>query len=194
MSAKRKKLRLSDLSGRDWIFAGLVMLLSIVFVIAGYLRGKQDTPKSYNAEYVRRDIASKSKEDRIRIATKMAYDAFAKGDVDGATVIYDQAIAVERDMTAKVKLAINESEQLYVRKKYENALSVAKKAESYSTDKFLIADWLGRLYMLEKKYDKAAEYYMLAASLANSPTNTAGFTKEDYASKAYKMKVLYKDK
>jgi tetratricopeptide (TPR) repeat protein len=138
------------------------------------------------------DFAKENATDREQKAMTTAAAAIENGDDKKADNIYQQALSAEKDSTKKVELAINQSKLLNLGGKYDQAVDVAKKAEDYSDDKYLISDWLGRLYAIGKDYDNAATYYAKAETLAGSKTNEGGYTKQYYADKVAMMKSLSK--
>lgn len=172
----------------------LVVLLFVgiaaYFLVPIITRQIDIASKGYDVQEIRQDFEKQDSAERNADATTNARDAFKDGNDQRATDIYEQAVAAEPDPIKKVKLAINQSLMLYNLHKDDEAEAVAKKAESYSSDKFYISDWLGRLYELMGKYSDAAKYYQSAASLAGSPTNNTGFDKAYYQAKVMKMKSL----
>lgn len=116
--------------------------------------------------------------------------AIERGDIAGANAIYEKALAAENNPSRKVQLAIDYSGELYNASKYAEAIDIAKKAESMSDDKYLIADWLSRVYEDQRQYSLAAQYYTLAAEWSSSPTNQAQLTKKHYVDQSARMSAL----
>lgn len=116
-----------------------------------------------------------------------ARQAVAAGDLSKTDQIYQTAINSETTTIRKIQLLIDESGVLYESGKYTDAVQTAKKAETLSDDKYLVADWLSRLYEDRHEYSLAAEYYRLASKWANSPMNKTGLTKSYYDDKAALM-------
>ncbi len=125
--------------------------------------------------------------DRQEYAVRTAGDAMRSGNEGQAGDIYEKEIDAETDPTKKVELAIDHSSMLYGAGKHDRALDVATEAEAYSEDKYLIADWLGRLYEARKMYGEARKYYELALKHVESPTNNNGYTKKHYDKKIAAM-------
>jgi len=146
--------------------------------------------KGYDVQEIRQNFEKQDSSERNAQATADARDALNDGNDQRAADVYEQAVAAEPDPVKKIKLAKNQSLMLYNLHKYDEAEAVAKAAESYSSDKFYISDWLGRLYEGLSRYSDAEKYYQRAADLANSPTNDTGFDKVYYQAKVVKMKSL----
>lgn len=119
-----------------------------------------------------------------------AADALKKGDIAKADDVYQSAVNAEKDPARKVQLSIDYSEIFYASGQFVKAIEVAQKAEPFNSDKFLIADWLSRLYEDQRNFDKAIEYYELAAKWADSPTNKARLSEAYYKSQVDRMLVL----
>lgn len=113
-----------------------------------------------------------------------------KGDVKKVEQLYAQAIASESDTIRKIQLYVDQSGVLYAAGKYAEAFEAAKQAEGLSSDKFLAADWLSRLYEDQKDYVNAAKYYRLAGQWASSPQNQTGITKATYDKEAERVSKL----
>lgn len=113
-----------------------------------------------------------------------------KGDTTKAAQLYSTAIADETDAVRKVQLYIDQSGVLYAAGKYPEAFTAAKQAETLTQDKFLVADWLSRLYEDQKDYKDAAAYYILAGQWATSPENKTALTKAYYDAQAARMDQL----
>lgn len=113
-----------------------------------------------------------------------ALAAIKDGDIAKANDIYASEIASEPDTVRKIQLYISQSQLLYDTGNANKAIKVALQAESVSTDKYLAADWLARMYADQKQYANAARYYTLAGKWAASPTNEALLSKAYYDSQA----------
>lgn len=113
-----------------------------------------------------------------------------KGDIKKVGQLYAQAIASESDTIRKIQLYVDQSGVLYAAGKYTEAFEAAKQAEGLSSDKFLAADWLSRLYEDQKDYVNAAKYYRLAGQWASSPQNQTGITKAAYDKEAERVSKL----
>jgi len=140
------------------------------------------------------DFTKKNTETRQQDARTSAAAAIASGDDKASASIYLQALAAEKDPTRKVKLAIDQSRLLSYANKFDEAVDVAKSAEAYSDDKYLINDWLARLYAKGQRYSDAATYYAKAGELVASPTNTGRYEKKYYNDKVAAMKSLAQKK
>lgn len=70
------------------------------------------------------------------------------------------------------------------------AKKIAEEAKSVSKDTFLITEWMALMYERAKDYAKAAEYYELAGTKADSPMNTYGTDKAYYDDEAARVRGL----
>lgn len=138
------------------------------------------------------------REARLRLITQddlikeKATKALQAGDSVAAKKYYSEAIKEEASPDRKVQLLISESSALYASGNYSEAIRVAKSAESVSSDKFLVADWLSRIYEDQQLYTLSSQYYSLAGKWASSPMNKAGMTEKYYSEKA--LSVLEQNK
>src|ERR1700757_22089 len=183
---KRLKKWLRSMSNRTKLYialgaagAVLLVLVAILLVIINSQPPENSDPSDLN-------ITAKQKADRdarVRLAQRdgavrdSAEQAIEQGNVARADDVYKQAIDAETDASRKVQLAIDQSGVLYAASKYDEAFKVAKNAEGISNDKYLIADWLSKIYEDQKQYKLAAQYYTLAGQWASSPTNKTHLNK-----------------
>lgn len=168
------------------ILLGLTVVLllgALVTLIATSMIAKQMSDQNESISF--KDMDAKA---RKRDAVKAAQSATDSGDSSKAGSIYEQAIEDEPDPIKKVELAISHSLMLRNSGKGDEAIDVAKKAESYSDDKFLITDWLAQLHEYLKRYDEAAAYFEKAGTMADSPTNVGKYKKAFYDKEAARMK------
>lgn len=165
-----------------FVFAGAIAVFIASSIISQQIADSGGISKQ--------EFAAKTTQNRQRDAMNTSADAIESGNDKKAANIYEQAIAAEPDPARKVQLAIDHSRLLYLQGKFDEALTIAKEAEGYSDDKYLISDWLARLYAGGKRYSEAANYYEKAASLAGSSTNTGGYTKKYYERQAASMRAL----
>lgn len=107
-----------------------------------------------------------------------------------AEKLYQQAVDAADGQERKTQLFIDLSAVYYKEKQIDQAIAVAKKAEQQNPDKFLIADWLSRIYEDQKNYKEAEKYYRMAAASAGSPQNKTALDKayfEDEADRVAKL-------
>lgn len=187
--------RLPELTTKGKILVGLSVFVVVAvigtFVVTSMVaRLVADTKDSVGIPDFTKKDASSRKSDALTTANSV----LEGGDKTKAATIYERAIAAEPDPTKKVKLAIDYSSLLSENGDVNGALNVAKEAESYSTDKYLIADRLGQLYAKSKQYSEAARYFALAGSLASSPTNDKGYNKKHYDDIVIKANALAEKK
>lgn len=171
------------------IAAGVVILLGIVLaVVLVFLQPKPADEKTNKQETANEIYLKQAKQD-IDVRDD-AQKALSRGDTNKAEDIYGDAIKAEPDPVRKVKLSIDQSKVLYGAGKYNEAIAVAKHAEVLTEDKFLVADWLSRVYEAREQYAEAANYYSLAGKWASSETNTLGRTKAYYDNQAARVSAL----
>lgn len=190
---------ISALSMRTKIIIMIGVLFLIIVVVLLYLVKATDRSSTSlteldnhgltAAQIARRDadVLQAQREGAIR---DRAQEAIDKGDFDQASSVYKTAINAESDTIRKVQLYIDQSLLLYNVGKYNDAIAVAREAESIGTDQFLVGDWLSRLYEDQRQYAKAAEYYNLAAKWAGSVTNRTGLSEAHYKSQAERVSAL----
>lgn len=128
------------------------------------------------------------------VVRDQAKQALEKGDLTAAANIYKDAIATEQEAAKKVRLYVDLSGVLYAEGKYKEAFAAAKEAEAASSDQFISADWLSRLYEDQRDYVNAAKYYRRAAEHANSPLNITGLDRAYYEGEAARVDELAKGK
>ena len=171
---------------------GAVIILAIATIVFIQLL-QQNTGESNDGP-----TASQLAERDARVAQaesdKEIYDdakaALQKGNITGAKQVYADAIKSETSTTQKIQIYIDESGLLYESGNVKEAISAAKSAEVLTEDKFLVADWLSRIYEDQKNYELAAEYYTLAGKWATSPTNLTGLDKKYYDDNASRVMAL----
>lgn len=175
------------------IAGGILVLVLITAGIGLYFSGilvTESRAEEEPEEMAKARIAQTEQDGKLRDS---ASKEVASGNVSGAEKLYEDAIAKEAESTRKIELAIDQSEVLYAAGKYSEAIAVAKKAEGVSEQKFLIADWLARVYEDQKQYNLSAEYYRLAAKSAGSPQNQTGITSDMYEKEALRVLGLKKE-
>lgn len=172
------------------IVVALIVIVSVavaLFFIMKQSRGNDQMPPA-----IAKDVENAKKSGQVR---DKAQKEIARGDTKAASQSYDDAIRAEPDMTRKIKLAIDQSEVLFNAGKYDEAFDAAKKGEAITSDKYLIADWLSRLYEQHGDLQQAANYYILAGQWASSPTNVSGLDKAYYDGEAARVNAeIQKDK
>lgn len=155
-----------------------------VFVITSIIAGQLNRGPEVTVDFTKKDAVARKQE-----AKQLSADALHTGNDSAAAEVYARALSAESDPQKKVELAIDHSKLQFYAGDFDAALKTALQAESFSSDKFLISDWLGRLYALGKRYNDAANYYTKAGTLRDSPTNIGQYSKEYYDKKAADMKA-----
>lgn len=158
----------------------VVVLASMAILVAGIVLS-QRTGTNEN------DIRS---DDKVGQGITAAKKAAEDGDIDTVKKQYTKLIEAEGNTKHKIMLMIDWSAVLYAAGHAKESLEVAKTAEEFSEDKFLIADWLSRVYEHEGEYELAVKYYKLAAELADSSMNDLGLDRDHYDSEAKRVEGL----
>jgi tetratricopeptide (TPR) repeat protein len=169
--------------------ASIVIVLVVVVVLISKLKPVNDESSLDVSQAAQTKVVVKQtqRDGAIRDAAQQALD---QGNTAKASEVYKNAIEAETTTTRKIQLTIDESGVLYAAGKYDEAIKVAQDAEALSDDKFLIADWLSRLFEDQKNYQQAAHYYTLAGQWAKSPNNLAKLSKSYYDSEAARVTAL----
>lgn len=179
MGKRKERRRLPELTTKAKVIFGLVVFVFVaaiaVLVVTSILRQQSLAGGSKDYKFADMDAEARQKN-----ARKSAIDALDSGNTNEAEAAYKQAIAAEPDGAKKVEIAVDYSRILSEAKKYDRALEVAKTAESYSNDKYLISDWLARLYTMMGRKQDAIVAYKKALSLRESPANIARYTEKYY--------------
>lgn len=194
MSKKKRNRRLKKLINRAKLpFAAvsgiLIVLVALITVTILVLQSANDDSTGLTAEQ-KSELAKKKGDERARAVSGYALEAYEKGDTSNANEVFKEAIESEKDIEQKIRLYLDQSALLYSKGKTKEAIAVAKRAEPLSEDKFLVADWLARLYEDQKEYKLAEKYYRLAAEWAHSDTNRAAMSKEYYERRAVQVAAL----
>lgn len=171
----------------------IIFLLFVCLLIAMVITTapqQSDNDALYTDDQKARRDANVKRAQRDGAIRDNAEKAIELGDLEKAAEIYSSAIQSEQDTARKVQLYLDRSGLLYAANKHDEAIAVAREAESIGNDKFLVADWLSRIYEDRRQYKQAAQYYTLAGKWAKSPTNKTGFGKNHYDSEAARVLVL----
>jgi tetratricopeptide (TPR) repeat protein len=168
------------------VLGGLVVFLAI---LANQTKPTTGEPTADAAQLAKRDtsVLQSRRDGAVRDAAEKALES---GNSSQANDVYKSAIAGETDTPRKVQLYVDQSGVLYAAGRYDEAFAAAKQAEAITDDKFLIADWLSRIYEDQKQYAVAAQYYTLAGQWAKSPTNKTALTKGYYDGEAARVAAL----
>lgn len=202
-----KKVSLTKVQqARDWVLAlstrtkiiiAVGVLFATVVIILIYLVQVTSVSTIDESDDFGLTAAQKAKRDadvrqrqREGLVRDRAVQALGEGNLEKVTEIYKTAIDAEADTVKKVQLYLDQSGVLYNAGKYPEAIAIARQAEAIGTDQFLVGDWLSRIYEDQKQYEKAAEYYNLAAKWAKSPTNKVGYNESHYKAQAQRVSAL----
>lgn len=113
-----------------------------------------------------------------------AAQAIKENNFEDAEKLYKEAVEAAATAERKTQLYVDLSAVYYAEGRYEEAFAAAKKADAINSDKFLMADWLSRLYEDRKEYEESAKYYKLAGEWADSNQNKTNLTKGYYNGEA----------
>ncbi len=198
MSKKRRyrKLRGFINQYKKPVLIGVVALVvfGILVTVAALLsQNNSEDGSVYTQQEIEDRDARKAESERYGALINSANDALDKGDTSGADKVYEEAIESEQDVVRKILLYKDQSQVLYNNGKFQQAIDIMKEADKLSEDKFIVADWLSRLYEDQKNYKQAEKYYRLAAEWADSETNTAKISKEYLEKQADRVAKLRKD-
>ena len=194
--SKMNEKQFSGMSGRVKFIVitivGAVIILAIATIV--FIQLLQQNTGESNDGPTASQLAERDALVALAERDKVTYDdakaALQKGNITGAKQVYADAIKSETSTTRKIQIYIDESGLLYESGNVKEAISAAKSAEVLTEDKFLVADWLSRIYEDQKNYELAAEYYTLAGKWATSPTNLTGLDKKYYDDNASRVMAL----
>jgi len=161
----------------------------VAWVILGIPAREEPLAKQSDVEKAEQD--AKRAEQDGKLQETASKDIQAK-NVANAEKVYQEAISGEATAERKTLLYIDLSGLYYKAGLFKEAFAAAEKADQINPDKFLMADWLSRLYEDQENYVKAAEYYRLAGKWATSPQNKTAIGKTYFEDKADEMTKLAK--
>lgn len=167
------------------VFVGVLGAWLVTAYLKANLDGSGKVPIVSKDEFKKQTTISRS-----QTAQSAALDALKAGSDKDAMKIYENAVSVESEPVAKVKLASEQAKLLLAAGKQDAAIAVLKEAINYNNDKYRVYDQLARTYERVKLYAAAADYYQKAGQLVDSPTNIGGYTKQFYEIRAAEMQVL----
>lgn len=175
----------------------LIATIVAIFLIAGvsmtYWIVSNPAPKEAgDASQAERDAANKRAKQAEKDGELQTEAAKQISGNNGAAAdkLYQEAINAAGDEERKTLLYLDLSAVYYKEKKYTEAFETAKKAEVLNPDKFLVSDWLSRLYEHQKEYKTAERYYRLAGEWASSPQNKTALNKTYFDAEADRVAKL----
>ena len=149
----------------------LIIIVILLVVIGGsvgvwmYLRAqgqKQDTP----AVVANTDNQVADKLDKTDQTVSDANNLADNGDINGAKGMYNNAIQQTSDLDQRKTLLIGEASTYYNDGDYDQALTIAKQAESISLDANL-AGLIAEIYRVKGDTQNAILYYNKAIALTD---------------------------
>lgn len=161
----------------------------VVWVIMSTPGREEPQAKQTDIEKAEKDTKQAEADGKLQ---ETASKSIQSKDLVGADNVYQEAVKGEATAERKTLLYIDLSGLYYKAGLFKEAFATAEKADQINPDKFLMADWLSRLYEDQKNYVKAAEYYTLAGKWATSPQNKTAIGKSYYDDKAAEMARLAK--
>ena len=179
----------------------LIVVIAVVFIVAdisGLLFvGLNQQYESEGSEVTSTEVAERDKNiaqvKRVGEIRDSAVAAIRSGNIAKANKAYASAIASESDVAYKTELYSDQSQTLYYTGNVDEAIKIALQAVAALEDKYLLADWLGRMYEDQKQYANAAHYYTLAGKWVTSPTNEALFDKAYYDAQVARVSTQEKN-
>lgn len=173
--------------------AGVLVLVAIGAVIAWVIMSasSREEPQAQLSDIQKAERDTKQAEEDGKLQEAASKNIKSKNTAD-AEKAYQEAISAATTAERKTLLYIDLSGVYYKEGLIKEAFAIAEKANEANPDKFLIADWLSRLYEDQKNYPKAAEYYTLAGKWASSPQNKTAIDRAYYDGQASEMTRLTK--
>lgn len=173
--------------------AGVLVLGAIAAMVTWVIMStpSRDEPKAKQSDIEKAEHDTKQAEADGKLQQEAVKNIQNKNTVN-AEKVYQAAIEAEATAERKTLLYIDLSGVYYKSGLIKEAFAAAEKADAANPDKFLMADWLSRLYEDQKNYTKAAEYYTLAGKWAASPQNKTAIGKAYYDDQAGEMTKLAK--
>lgn len=187
----KKKARVLNTKHVVTIAAVTVVILVAIGSVIVWIQMNQSTEPTVISDEqkatVEANVKQSKKDGKLR---EEATESISNDDVSNAQKLYQDAVDAEKTAERKTLLYIDLSGILFAAGRYDEAFAIMEKADIVNDDKYLIADWLSRLYESRKNYAKAAEYYRLAAEWATSSQNKTGIDKEEYEAEAVRVAKL----
>lgn len=174
--------------------AGVLVLAAVVAMVAWVIMSipSREEPVAKQTDIEKAERDAKQAEADGKLQETASKNIQAKNFVE-AEKVYQEAAKGEATAERKTLLYIDLSGLYYKAGLFKEAFAAAEKADQINPDKFLMADWLSRLYEDQKNYVKAAEYYTLAGKWATSPQNKTAIGKTYYEGKATEMTKLARE-
>ncbi len=199
MSKNKKKRGLIavNLSARTKVIIAAVVavlvvlgiVIAILVVLANKTKQADSTVQAPLTAEQKRQAREQEAKDLLVIIVE-AQSAMERGDSNKVAAIYDAELKQTNDVTRKIRLLVDESRVYVYGGKYDKAVKAAKDAEALSSDKYLAAEQLAKIYESNKQFALAAQYYTLTGQSVGSENNLGGFTKDYYDKKAAAAKQL----
>ena len=176
------------------VLAGIVAVLVLAAIgalVAWVIMSapSRDEPQAKQSDVEKAERDAKQAESDGKLQETASKNIQAK-NLANAEKLYQEAISGEATPERKTLLYIDLSGLYYKAGLFKEAFAAAERADQINPDKFLMADWLSRLYEDQENYAKAAEYYVLASKWATSPQNKTAIGKTYYEDKADEMTKL----
>jgi tetratricopeptide (TPR) repeat protein len=146
-------------SGKKWLIIGVVLVVVIAGGVGGWFYLYKNNQKQSVAKVTRTS-------DQIDQVISDANALAANGDTSGAKKAYDSAIQQTSDSVQKQALLAGDASIYYNDENYDQALVVAKQAESIKLDSNLAA-LIAEIYRIKGDSKNAIMYYQKAITLGN---------------------------
>lgn len=137
-----------------------------------------------------RNVAQKAQKDKILTKTLKDADVLSNtGKKESAEQAYDEAIKMVDDPSKKINLILQKAMLYSNDSKYDEALAIAKEAESVTLDANA-ASYIGSLYERKGDKQKAIEYYQKTISLIDKTISGSDEYIKDYQRKIDWLKAV----
>lgn len=191
-SDKKSRTQLTKIRKLIIGFVALLALIAIIGVVWVVWVGQSGEP---TASEDQKALAKERSRQALKDGTlrDKAVEAIGNNNIADAEKLYQEAIETEDSIERKTNLYIDLSGAYYDQGLYEEAIAAALKADELNPDKFLVSDWLSRIYEDRKDYEKSAFYYRQAGDWADSNQNKVAISKEAYYANADRVEDLARE-
>lgn len=174
------------------IIGGVVVALLAVggYFAWHYAAGQLQPGEGELSEEEKREVAAFQQKKSEDIAFRDEVNKALESDDASALGGVKEQIDQEAEAARKVELYVELSNVYFDQGMVDESLAAAKQAEEASEDKFLVADWLSRVYEYQHDYASAIRYYTMAAEHASSPQNYTGLDAEHFRGEAKRVQAL----
>jgi tetratricopeptide (TPR) repeat protein len=166
-----------------WIIAAIVGALFIGGAVSGWVYLAHNTPEPS----AKTDEEARQK---LRATIDDADILASSGKTQEAMALYDQALSESNDPFEKSRLLLNKSRTSFNAEKYDEALTMAKEAESVQTSA-TVTYFIAQIYEKKNDTESAIAYYEKTIPLVDRSSPVADDDIQYYKSK---IKILNESK